>query len=264
MKVSVLGVRVAIDGVTIVADTTVDVASGEVHGLVGPNGSGKSTLLRCMYRSLKPAAGAVLLGGDDLWRGITAREAALRRAVVTQDSALDLDFTARDAVAMGRAPHAGWLGRDGERDRTLVAEALEAVGMAWAAGRLVGTLSGGERQRVYLARAIAQQAPILLLDEPTNHLDVHAQLELLELVRALKLTTVVALHDLDHAASFCDRVTVMNRGTAVASGPPQQVLTPDMIAAVFRVHAHVGTHPLTGRLHLTFAPLAPTTPEDPR
>ena len=264
MRVAVLGVQVAIDGATIVSDASVEVASGEVHGLIGPNGSGKSTLLRCLYRALRPALGKVLLGDDDLWADLSGREAARRRAVVTQDSVIELDFTVRDVVAMGRTPHTGWLGRADDGDRTIVDDALAAVGMQWAALRHVATLSGGERQRVHLARAIAQRAPVLLLDEPTNHLDVSAQLELLELIRALGLTTVVALHDLDHAASFCDRVTVMRRGVAVASGRAADVLTPSTIADVFGVRTHVGTHPLTGRLHLTFAPLAPpSTPSDP-
>jgi len=131
--------------------------------------------------------------------------------------------------------------------------------MGWAARRLVGTLSGGERQRVFLARAIAQDAPILVLDEPTNHLDVRAQLELLELVRSLQLTTLTALHDLDHAASVCDSITVLHRGSVVATGTPTEVLTPALIREVFGVDAHIGTHPLTGRMHIAVAPL-PTRP----
>ena len=263
MKVSIRGVHLSIDEIPIVADTSIEVAAGDVHGIVGPNGSGKSTLLRCLYRSLRPTHGSVFLGDDDLWTTLSTREAAKRRAVVTQDSVADLDFTVRDTVAMGRAVHAGFFGRHDEADERIVQNALDAVGMLWAALRLTATLSGGERQRVLLARAIAQGAPVLLLDEPTNHLDVHAQLELLELIRSLGLTTLIALHDLDHAASFCDQVTVMRRGTVAASGRPAEVLTPAMIAEVFRVRAHLGTHPLTGRLHLTFASLPPDDADAP-
>lgn len=262
MNVEVRGVRLAIDDVVIVHGATMVVAPGEVHGLVGPNGSGKSTLLRCLYRALRPAAGTVLLGGADLWRDLSARVAAHRRAVVTQDATADLDFTVRDTVAMGRTAHGGLFGHYAQEDDRLVDAAIAEVGMTWAARRMVATLSGGERQRVYLARAVAQQAPVLLLDEPTNHLDVHAQLELLGLVRDAGLTTVVALHDLDHAAAVCDRVTVMRGGHAVVTGAPADVLTPALIEDVFRVRVHVGTHPLTGALHLTFAPLS-TTPKEP-
>jgi iron complex transport system ATP-binding protein len=261
VKVEVDGVEVTIGPVTILNGVSVEVRSGEVHGLVGPNGSGKSTFLRCLYRSLRPTAGRVLLGDDDLWRTLSAREAARRRAIVAQDAGLDLDFRVRDAVLMGRAPHKGLFARDDRTDEAIVADALAAVSMAGVADRPVSTLSGGERQRVFLARALAQQAPVLLLDEPTNHLDVRSQLELLDLVRALGLTTVAALHDLDHAASYCDRVTLLRTGTVVASGDPVSVFTEGRIGDVFGVRAHVGTHPLTGRIHLTFASVI--SEEDP-
>ncbi len=258
MKASVVGVTVMIDDQLILDGVSLEVASGHFHGVIGPNGSGKSTLLRGIYRSLRPKMGAITLGGDDVWRDLSARQAALRRAVVAQDSSLDFDFTVADVVAMGRAPHKSLFERDTSRDRDLVQSALADVGMAWAGRRLVATLSGGERQRVFLARAIAQQAPVLVLDEPTNHLDVRAQLELLQLVKALGLTTIAALHDLDQAVSICDGLTVMRDGQAVASGPPLQTLTPELIADVFGVRAHFGEHPLTGRPHITVAAFEPS------
>jgi iron complex transport system ATP-binding protein len=157
-------------------------------------------------------------------------------------------------VAMGRAPHKSMFVRDTNDDRRIVEESLDHVGMAWATQRMVATLSGGERQRVYLARALAQRAPVLVLDEPTNHLDVRAQLELLELVRGLGLTTIAALHDLDHAVSYCDAITVLHGGRTVAHGSPTEVLTPNLVLDVFGVRAHIGEHPLTGRPHITVAP----------
>ena len=156
---------------------------------------------------------------------------------------------------MGRTPHKSLLDRDGHEDRSIVQEALERVGMDWAAGRLFSTLSGGERQRALVARALAQQAPLLVLDEPTNHLDVRAQLDLLELLRELRLTTLAALHDLDQAASYCDRLAVLSQGSLVAAGAPLDVLTPAFLADVFGVSAHIGDHPLTGRPHVSIAPL---------
>ena len=260
MRLTVDRVAVSIDAVPILRDVTLAVEPGHFMGVIGPNGSGKSTMLRTIYRSLRPLAGGVRLGDDDVWEVLSARQAALRRAVVAQDSPLDFDFTVLDVVAMGRAPHKSMFERDSRADRDIIEQALESVGMQWAAARLVGTLSGGERQRVFLARALAQQAPVLVLDEPTNHLDVRAQLELLELVRSLHLTTIAALHDLDQAASFCDSVTVMRGGTAVAAGAPADVLTPDLIADVFGVQAHLGTHPITGRLHITVAPIPTSVP----
>ncbi|MBI4935547.1 MAG: ABC transporter ATP-binding protein [Actinobacteria bacterium] len=264
MRAEIVGVSLQIDGVSIVRDVSMDVPAGTFHGVIGPNGSGKSTLLRAVYRSLRPHDGQVLLGGDDVWRDLSARDAARRRAVLAQDSSLDFEFTVTDVVAMGRAPHKTLFERDTARDRELVVTALEHVGMAWAGSRLAATLSGGERQRVFLARAITQQAPVLVLDEPTNHLDVRAQLELLRLVKSLGLTTIAALHDLDQAVSMCDGITIMREGHAVASGAPLAVLTPERIADVFGVRAHVGEHPLTGRPHITVAPLEPDTHSSPK
>jgi len=258
MRVVVHDVAVTIDDYQILDGVSLAAETGHFHGVIGPNGSGKSTLLRCIYRALRPELGTIRLGVDDVWRDLSARQAALRRAVVAQDSTLDFDFTVTDVVAMGRSPHKSLFERDTTRDRDLIQSALADVGMSWASRRLVTTLSGGERQRVFLARAIAQQAQVLVLDEPTNHLDVRAQLELLQLVKSLGLTTIAALHDLDQAASLCDGVTVMCAGSAVASGHPAQVLTAELIESVFGVRAHFGTHPLTGRPHVTVAIIEPT------
>jgi iron complex transport system ATP-binding protein len=254
MRVEVRDVSVTIDGNHILRGVSTVAEPGQFLGIVGPNGSGKSTLLRTLYRSVRPDEGSIWIGGDDVWAALTARQAAKRRAIVAQDSALDFDFSVADVVAMGRAPHKSMFVRDTNDDRRIVEEALDAVGMTWATQRLVATLSGGERQRVFLARALAQRAPVLVLDEPTNHLDVRAQLELLELVRSLGLTTIAALHDLDHAVSYCDAITVLHGGRTVAHGSPTEVLTPNLVLDVFGVRAHIGEHPLTGRPHITVAP----------
>ena len=254
MQLTVAGVSVEIDGTRIVSDVDLVVEPGEIVGLVGPNGSGKTTLLRAVYRALRPVAGVITLDSDDLW-SLSAKQAARRRAIVTQHDGAPVEFSVEEVVAMGRMPHKGLLDRDGEADQAIVEAALERAGIAWAAHRLFSTLSGGERQRVLVARALAQEAPLLVLDEPTNHLDVRAQFDLLELLRDLGLTTLAALHDLDHAASYCDQVVVLERGALVASGSPLDVLTPAFLADVFGVSAHVGSHPLTGRPHIAIAPL---------
>jgi iron complex transport system ATP-binding protein len=258
MHLSLSGVAVDIDARPIVADVDLDVEPGSFTALVGPNGSGKSTLLRTIYRALRPSAGAVRLGGEDTW-ALPAREAARRRAVVTQHQLTGSEFTVHEVVVMGRNPHKGWLDRESSHDRRIVGDALARVGLAALAPRAFSTLSGGERQRVLLARALAQQAPLIVLDEPTNHLDVRAQLDLLDLVRDLGVTTVAALHDLDHAAAYADRVAVLHDGRLVATGPPLEVLTPELIAEVFGVRAHVGRHPLSGRPHIALARLDPPT-----
>lgn len=261
--VDLTGVGVRLEGRWLVGDVDLVVPPGSFTALVGPNGSGKSTLLRTVYRALRPTGGVVRLGGDDTWR-LPARVAARRRAVVTQHQAAVPELTVGEVVAMGRGPHQGLLDRETAADRAIVAAALDRVGLAPRADRPFATLSGGERQRALLARAVAQEAPLVVLDEPTNHLDVRAQLDLLDLVGALGVTTLAALHDLDQAVAHADQVAVLHEGRLVAAGPPLAVLTPELLGAVFGVRAHVGRHPLLDRPHITFAPLTPSpTPPSP-
>lgn len=252
MKIDVRGVRVVIEDTHILADADLFVAPATITGLIGPNGSGKSTLLRCIYRALRPVGGTVHIGGDNVWRS-SARQSGRRTAVVTQDHDLDNDFSVLETVAMGRLPHKGLLERDTSGDREIVHTALSRVGMDWAANRVFARLSGGERQRVLVARALAQQAPVLLLDEPTNHLDVGAQLDLLDLVRELGLTTIAALHDLDHATAYCDNLVLLSGGRVLVAGEPAAVLSPERVAEVFGVRSAIVAHPITGRPHFVTA-----------
>ena len=255
MKLEVNDVAVQIDSRRIVEEIRLHVAPGEIVGLIGPNGSGKSTLLRAVYRLLKPAAGYVHLGGDDVWR-LSAREAARRTAVVVQETPSDFDFTVREVVEMGRTPHKGLLEADNTHDAALVEGALRRVNMAGFAERSFNTLSGGEKQRVLVARALAQEPKLLVLDEPTNHLDIRYQLEILNLVRELGITTLVTLHDLNLAATYCHRLYLLAEGRIVTAGTPEEVLTPEWVRTVYWVTAVSGPHPVTGKLHLVFTALA--------
>ena len=250
------GVSITIASTRIVSDVSLHIEPGEMVGLVGPNGSGKSTLLRSAYRVLRPTCGAALIGGESVW-SMSAREAARRRAIVTQHTVLDAEFSVNEVVAMGRTPQKAMLDRDNRRDHQIVEQALDDAHMRWAGSRSFRSLSGGEQQRVLLARALAQEAGLLILDEPTNHLDVRAQLEVLDLVRNLRMTTLTALHDLDHAVSYCDRVAVMAKGELVAVGVPTDVLTPDLVHDVFGVRAVLDTHPITGRPRIAVASAHP-------
>ena len=220
------------------ADVTLRIAPGEAVALVGPNGAGKTTLLR-MLSGLVPHTGEVRLDGWPV-RRMPARERARRVAIVRQQTALPVDFTVREMVEMGRAPHAGWAGRLGDADRAAVDAALVAANLVALAGRSVRQLSGGEQQRVGLAQALAQDTPALLLDEPTAHLDVRHQIEMLARARALAgsgRTVVAALHDLDRAAAFAGRLVVLSAGRVVADGLPHAVLTESLLADVFGVRA---------------------------
>jgi iron complex transport system ATP-binding protein len=248
-QVSVENLSVELEGKRLVDSVLFDLAPGEFVGLVGPNGSGKSSLLRAVYRVLKPQAGRVLLSDDDVW-SLSAREAARRTAVVAQERMGEFDFTVRELVHMGRTPHKGLLDSDSATDRDIVHDCLAQVGMSHCAGRQFLSLSGGEKQRVLVARALAQQAPFLVLDEPTNHLDVRHQLELLELIRRLKVTTLAALHDLALAARYCDRLAMMHDGKLIAVGTPADVLTADRIRDAYGVRATISN--IDGRTRIEF------------
>jgi iron complex transport system ATP-binding protein len=254
MKLEIDAVAVALSGRRIVHEVTLQASPGEVVGLIGPNGSGKSTLLRAVYRMLRPEAGYVRLGDDDVWR-MSARESARRTGVVVQETPSDFEFTVAEVVQMGRTPHKGMLAADTQDDVRIVMSALRRVNMAGFVERQFNTLSGGEKQRVLVARALAQEPKFLVLDEPTNHLDIHYQLEILELVRSLGITTLITLHDLNLAAAYCRRLYMLRVGQIVACGSPEEVLTPEQLRAVFLVDAIVGRHPTTGALQLAFVPV---------
>ncbi|MFI2651094.1 ABC transporter ATP-binding protein [Micromonospora fulviviridis] len=244
MSVTAQDVSVRLAGQMILHDLNFEVPEGAMVGLLGPNGSGKSTLLRTLWHALAPSAGAVLVDGDDV-AGLSTRELARRIGVLMQDDGTDPRYTVREVVETGRLPHRSLLGAD-DSPGDPVGAALAEAGVAEFVGRRIDTLSGGQRQRVLAARTLAQATPVVLLDEPTNHLDLAAQLELLELFRRRGGTVIAALHDLNLAAAYCNRLHLLDRGRLVASGPPEQVLTPELIGRVFGVAAAITTNPLTG------------------
>lgn len=238
-----LGGRLVVDGV----DCTVP--AGALAALVGPNGAGKSTLLRALAGAAAVRSGSVLWDGRDLLL-MPRRERARITALAEQESGTDAPLTVRDVVALGTLPHRPLLGFGGGEDDAGVAAALQSAGVPELVDRLFNELSGGQRQRVQLARALAQRPRLLLLDEPTNHLDPHAQLGTLALLRGLAgrgITVMAALHDLTHAAAYCDHVIVLADGAVVAAGDPAEVLTPKLIRTVYGVRADILTHPATGR-----------------
>lgn len=240
-------------GSLVVDGVSLDPQPGDMVGLLGPNGSGKSSLLHVMCGAVKPTSGVVSLDGEDL-KSLRRKDVARAVAVVGQHADTDVDITVQDVVRLGRIPHRGTFGGDPATDAAAVGAALEHTGLADKAHRKWHMLSGGERQRVQIARALAQEPRELLLDEPTNHLDIHHQLEILALVARLPITSVVALHDLNLAAMFCDQLVVMKQGTVVAAGRPADVLTERLIADVYDVRAHVDVDESTGRLSVRFDP----------
>ncbi|MGE8068272.1 ABC transporter ATP-binding protein [Pseudomonas sp. NPDC089569] len=232
-------------------DASLHVATGEFVGLIGPNGSGKTSLLRCAWRFSKPDNGEVRLDQQNVWKQ-SSRWCAQRIAVVLQEFPDAFGLSVCEVVAMGRTPHKGLFDGDTIEDRNLVKSALESVGLPGFEDHEFSTLSGGEKQRVILARALAQQPRLLILDEPTNHLDPRYQLQLLQLVKRLKIGTLASLHDLNLAAAFCDRLYVIEHGRIVASGTPREVLTDTLLRNVFGVEALIDEHPLHGYPRITW------------
>ncbi|MDN3520060.1 ABC transporter ATP-binding protein [Halomonas ramblicola] len=231
-----------VHGHKLLDDVGLRVAPGETFGLVGPNGSGKTTLLRVLAGLRKPKRGRVLMN-DRPMASMRQRDIARAIAFVEQQAETLDRIAVRQAVALGRTPFLSPLRPWSDRDDAIVSRALDDVDMRHLADRLWHTLSGGERQRVHIARALAQQPSILLLDEPTNHLDIRHQLSILQLVRELPITVVIALHDLNQAMD-CDRIGVMDAGRLVDIGAPGRVLTAKRLRRTFGVHVEIVDDPI--------------------
>lgn len=234
-------------------DVSLHVDAGEFVGLIGPNGSGKSTVLKNIYRGLSPDKGKIFLDGENLL-SMSYRKSARKMAVVGQENEVPFDFTVEEIVAMGRSPHKKLFDIDTPHDKQIVHHALEHVGMENLAKRSYLHLSGGEKQRVLIARAIAQESDFFILDEPTNHLDISYQMQIFDFIKRLQVTVLSAIHDLNMAALYCDRLYVLKNGRIVTEGTPEEVLTAETIYSVYGVHSFVERHPLTGRMSITYLP----------
>ena len=227
----------------------IQVEKGQLLGVIGPNGSGKTSLIHVLSGILKPLSGSIILENKELSE-FRDQERARHIAVVPQSAQLPPAFTVFESVALGRTPHLSWLGRMGAHDLDIVQYALQSSQVAHLSDRRINELSGGERQRVFLARALAQDCPILLLDEPTAHLDLHHQVSLLSLVRRLahekSLAVLVAMHDLNLAALYTDRLILLVEGHVRASGSPIEVLTTENLQNAYQVPLQVHTNPQHG------------------
>jgi iron complex transport system ATP-binding protein len=249
MSLLVSGLSVQKSGKAILSDVSFAAPAGQVTGLIGPNGAGKSTLLAAIL-GLEPATGTATFGAQNL-SSMPRRDRARVVAFVEQSASTEERLTVLDVVALGRIPHeAAWQSAPSPEDAAIIDMALTETGMISFAARRFDTLSGGEQQRVHLARALAQQPRLLLLDEPTSHLDIRGQLQLLALLRhkaAQGMTVVLALHDLNLAARFCDHLVVLSDGALAAEGAPREVLTPGLLASVYGVSARLVPDPGSDR-----------------
>lgn len=233
----------------VVRDLTIEVPEGMVTSVVGPNGCGKSTLLRSLARLMKPRGGAVYLDGDAISK-LPTREVAKRLGILPQSPAAPEGLTVRELAAQGRYPHQSWLRHWSKADQRAVEKALWTTGVTELADRPLDTLSGGQRQRAWISMALAQETETLLLDEPTTFLDMAHQLEVLQLLDRLNReegrTILMVLHDLNNAARYSHQVIALSRGRVYDAGPPDEVVTPDLLREVFGVEADVVPDPRTG------------------
>lgn len=237
------GERVVVDGLDL------DVVDGTITAVIGPNGCGKSTLLRGLGRLMRPERGGVLLDGKQIHKTST-REVAKVLGLLPQSPSAPEGLTVADLVARGRHPHQSWYRQWSSTDESVVARSLELTGVGDLAERTMDELSGGQRQRVWLSMALAQGTDLLLLDEPTTYLDLSHQVDVLDLIGDLHRdsgrTVVMVLHDLNLAARYADRLVAMKDGAIFASGPPEEVLTPELLAEAFELTARVIEDPVVG------------------
>lgn len=239
----------AYDDRTIARDLGVEIPDGSFTVIIGPNACGKSTLLRALARMLKPKQGAVYLDGEEI-HSLPGKEVARRLGLLPQTATAPDGITVADLVARGRFPHQKLLRQWSRDDERAVDAAMAWTRVSDLADRTVDELSGGQRQRVWIAMALAQETPILLLDEPTTYLDIAHQIEVLNLCAQLHeeqdRTMVAVLHDLNHAARYATHLVAMKDGAVMAQGDPSQVVTAELVEAVFGLPCVVVPDPETG------------------
>ena len=233
---------------------SLEVREGEILGIIGPNGSGKTSLLKLMAGLLRPQAGHITLGDQDLAQ-LTPRALARRTAVVPQENHVLFPFTVGEVVLMGRFVHQNGWGWESAEDLRIARAVIRLMDLESVAHRTFQELSGGERQRTIIARALAQQAPVLLLDEPTAYLDIKHQLEIYATLRRLNqdrgVTIVVVSHDLNLASQYCHRLLLLHEGRAFRTGSPAEVLTAEHLRIVYGCEVIVDRHPEAGTPRIT-------------
>jgi iron complex transport system ATP-binding protein len=246
-RLSLKNVTLGYGSRTVLTGVSLEVVPGEILGVVGPNGCGKSTLIKGITKVLPLTDGDILLDGRSL-RTFSQNEIARYVAVVPQSVSLPEAFTSFEIVMMGRTPHMKFLEYEGQKDVDITVKAMKMTDTLHLAGRRAGELSGGERQRLTIARALAQQPQIILLDEPTSHLDINYQIETLELISGLckteGLAVLAALHDLNLAAQYCDRIIMLNKGCIFDEGNPCEVVTAVNVKQVYGADVCISPHPV--------------------
>lgn len=250
-KLQVKNLEFSIDKKEILKDISFEIPKGSFVGIIGPNGSGKSTILKNIYRLYKPDSGQILLDNKNLLN-MKDKDCAKEIAVLAQESNSQFDFTIEQIVKMGRYPYKSVFEDYSKKDLDMVTDMLKRVGLEDYVGRSFSKLSGGEKQRTLIARALVQDTEFLILDEPTNHLDIGYQIQLMDLVKSLNITTLSAIHDMNMASMYCDYLIVMKDGKIKNCGSVKEVITEEMLKEIFGVNAYVGVNPMNNKLQVSF------------
>lgn len=250
-KLQVKNLEFSIDKKEILKDISFEIPKGSFVGIIGPNGSGKSTILKNIYRLYKPDSGQILLDNKNLLN-MKDKDCAKEIAVLAQESNSQFDFTVEQIVKMGRYPYKSVFEDYSKKDLDMVNDMLKRVGLEDYVGRSFSKLSGGEKQRTLIARALVQDTEFLILDEPTNHLDIGYQIQLMDLVKSLNITTLSAIHDMNMASMYCDYLIVMKDGKIKNCGSVKEVITEEMLKEIFGVNAYVGVNPMNNKLQVSF------------
>jgi len=257
MKLKVKEVGFSYASVPVLKDICIELSPSEMLGIVGPNGAGKSTLIRCINRILSPQKGCILLDKQDI-EEMSRMELAKKMGYIPQTASQVFPATVFDTVLMGRRPHLGW--RSSEKDTEMVLEMLQMLNIEEFAMRDINELSGGQQQKVFIARALTQEPDVLLLDEPTSNLDIRHQLEVMDIikniVREKEISAIMAIHDLNLASRYADRIVMMHSGEIFSAGDPVSALTPENIEHVYGVEVKVSNH--DGRPYIV--PIRPVKP----
>ncbi len=226
----------------ILKELTFSIQQNQFIGVIGPNGAGKSSLLRCLFGKNQISSGSLTFNQKEV-SSYSRKSLAQEIAVVLQEPPTHFDMCVFELVSMGLIPRQSLLSFSTQQDRESVQQAIADVGLLEKTQMPFNTLSGGEKQRVMLARAIVQKTKVLILDEPTNHLDIQHQIEVLHLVKAMNITVLLSIHDLNMAAAFCDQIILMDKGEIIQQGDCQTVLNTKNLKQVFKINANIDNHP---------------------
>lgn len=251
MKLRLENINFDISRKKIIQDISFEVKQGSFVGIIGPNGSGKSSMLKCIYGINKPSSGKIFFEGDE-FLSMKRKERAKKIAVLAQETNEHFDFSVEQIVKMGRFPHKKTMEDYSQQDRQIVKDVLKKMDLEDYVDRSFSTLSGGEKQRVLIARVLAQGSDFIILDEPTNHLDIGHQIQIMNKIKAMGVTVLSAIHDMNIASLYCDEIIVMKKGRLMKKGTVEEIMTEETIKEVFNIDVEIHHNKTSGKKHICY------------